>query len=338
MISHDDTKISIVIPTTGKRKELLRRAIASAFVDDKSLFMEIIVVANGSEAYDFRLPDDIEPPTNAIIRVLHTDHADANHARNLGVEHATGEILRFLDDDDYLIPEAARAQYHFMLDENLDFSSGNAEIRNSDDSLLGTLLQPEEQTACAATLTRKRVQLTFSPVYRTATLHGLQWPVGLRQSEDIVWLIRYVTAAHRRWKRFNRIVGVWYQHAGARQSLNRPSGFIHEATAQALLEAEKALQQQGRWNEHLARLTAEALMDLVHRGFPFRPLHWTGIANQALQMNQNARPPQPVYAYTGLRQLDPRILLWLLLPKRWLSLAWIGFKQLVAGRDYRRTL
>ncbi|THU03712.1 glycosyltransferase [Lampropedia puyangensis] len=331
-------KVSIVIPTTGKRQNLLQRAITSAFVDDESLSTEIIVIANGAEWEDFSLPDGIELPLNATIRVLCAKQADANHARSLGIEYATGMVLRFLDDDDYLIPEAARAQYHFTLQENLDFCSGNAEIRDQDNSLIDTLVQPEEQTACAATLTRKRVQLTFSPVYRTATLNGLQWPVGLRQSEDIVWLVRYVTAAHRRWKHFDCAVGVWYQHAGERQSLNRPSGFIHEATAQALLEAKVTLQQQRRWDEHLAHLTAEALMDLVHRSFPFRPLYWTSVANQALQMNQRARPPQPVYAYAGFRQFDPRLLLWLLLPKRWFSLGWVSAKNLIAGRDYRRTL
>lgn len=330
--------VSIVIPTTGKRQELLQRAIASAFVEDESLFTEIIVVANGPKAEAFCLPSDLVRPSNAVIRVFRSEQADANHARNIGMEHATGEMLRFLDDDDYLIPEAARDQYNFMLQENLDFCSGNAEIRDRDNSLIETVTQPAQSTACAATLSRKRVQLTFSPVYRTATLNGLKWPVGLRQSEDIVWLVRYVTAAHRRWKRFNRTVGVWYQHAGERQSLNRPSGFIHEAPARSLLEAKTVLLRQGRWDENLAHLTAEALMELVHRGFPFRPLYWTDVANQAFQMDPHTRPPQPVYAYAGFRQLDPRLLLWLLLPKRWLSLAWIGFKQLIAGRDYRRTL
>ncbi|WP_084216995.1 glycosyltransferase family 2 protein [Xenophilus azovorans] len=331
-------KISIIIPATGKRQELLRRAIVSTFVDDESLFTEIIVVVNGSEAGSFVLPNSIPLPSNAAIHVLQTEQADANHARNLGIEHATGQLLRFLDDDDYLIPEAAKAQYQFVLHENLDFCSGNAEIRDQNNELLDILSQPDEQTACEATLTRKRVQLTFAPVYRTATLHGLQWPVGLRQSEDIVWLIRYVTAAHRHWKRFNHVVGVWYQHAGERQSLNRPSGFIHEATAQALLEAKNTLQQQGRWDEHLADLTAEALMDLVHRAFPFRPLRWTGIANRALQINRRVRPPQPVYTYPGFHHIDPRLLLWLLLPKRWLSLGWGGAKSLIAGYDYRRAL
>lgn len=332
------TIISIIVPTTGRRQELLRRAIVSAFLDDIEFFTEIIIVANGSTALEFCLPSGIDLPLNATLRVMRTEKADANHARNIGIELATGKFLRFLDDDDYLIPEAAKAQCHFMLQEDLDFCSGNAEIRDVDDTFIATLVQPDEPSACAATLTCRRVQLTFAPLYKTTTLRGLKWPVGLRQSEDIVWLINYVTFKSRRWKHFDRTVGIWYQHAGERQSLGRPSGFIHESTAQALLQAEKTLRQQGRWDERLAQLTSEALMDLVHRAFPFRPLYWTKISSRALRMDRHARPPQKVYSYAGFRHVDARLLLALLLPKRWVSIGWAGAKNLVFGQNYRRTL
>ncbi|MFA7668471.1 MAG: glycosyltransferase [Burkholderiaceae bacterium] len=338
MIDHKTAKISIIIPTIGDRQKLLQRAIISAFIEDGSFFSEIIVVINGSKANYFSLPCNTEPPPNAMIRVVRTEKADANHARNLGIKHATGELVRFLDDDDYLIQDASRDQYHLMLRTDLDFCSGNAEVRDSDNSLISSFSQPDEATACATVLSRKRLQLTFTHVYRRSSLKEMEWPVGLRQSEDIVWLIRYVTAAPRRWQRFDQAVGVWYQHAAVRQSLDRPSGFVHEATAQALLEARATLAQQGRWNDHLAHITAEALWDLVHKAFPFRPRYWSSIGAQARLMDHTARPAQPVYGYPGLRHIDPRLMLWLLLPKRWATLGWTSAKGLLKGHDYRRTL
>lgn len=330
-------KISVVIPTAGTRQELLFRAINSAFVHDP-LYSEILVVVNGTRSRSYSLPAGLHPPKNATINVLRTHQADASHARNLGMQHATGDLIRFLDDDDYLLQEASEDQYRLMLNTNLDFCSGHGEIRDSKNSLISIVFQPDEESADAAVLSRKRLQLTFTPVYRRSSLEGLEWPVGLRQSEDIVWLIRYVTAAPRRWQRFDQAVGVWYQHAAARQSLNRPSGIVHEATARALLDAKTILTQQERWNDSLAHITAEALWDLVHRAFPFRPVYWSGIASQALKMEHTARPVQPVYGYPGLRHLDPRVLLWLLLPKRWATLSWIHAKSLFKGHDYRRTL
>jgi len=327
--------VSVIIPTY-KRPDYLPRAVQSALSGMEHGEVEVLVIPNGGDAswkYSLRNFAD-----NSFVKVYESVSPNQNIARNIGLKMAEGQLIRFLDDDDYLLPQASQNQYRFMQQADLDFCSGHAEIRDRDNSLIAQLSQPDERTPCAASISRKRLQLPFTHVYRRSSLKDIQWPVDLLQSEDIVWLIRYATKAPRRWRRFDQVVGVWYQHAAARQSLDRPSGFVHEATARALLEARTTLAQQGRWNENLAHLTAEALWDLVHRAFPFRPLYWSGIASQALQMEHTARPVQPVYSYPGLRHLDPRILLWLLLPKRWATLSWINGRSLFKGHDYRRTL
>lgn len=334
----ENCSISVIIPTTGKRQELLRRSICSALSVDESILAEVIVIANGPEAGDFLLPEGIPSPGKASVQVVRTDEADANHARNIGIETATGQLLRFLDDDDYLLPNAAAAQYIYMIENELDFCSGGAILVDQDNKPLGQLPQPDTPTPEVAVLARNRVQMVFSHVYRRNSIGGVRWPVGMKQSEDIVWLIRYAAAAPRRWMRFGANVGAWYQHTGHRQSLNRPSGSVHEATAEVLLEACTTLQAQGRWTDELASTTADALWEVSHRAFPFRPIYWTRVATKAMCMNSTSRSSAPMYGYPLLRHIDPRLLMWLLLPKRLTSLAHVFLRGAVVGHDYRRTL
>lgn len=328
-------KISVIIPTAG-RPALLERAIESCFYHERREDIEVIVIPNG--------PDDSwrgaqsKFVTDQRVSFHYQTLGDQSNARNVGIELASGELIRFLDDDDYLFPEVAFRQHCLMESEQLDFCSCNVMCTDQDNSALGELTLPKTTSSIVAALSRDRLQLPFSHVYRRSSIGDLRWPVGLRQSEDIVWLVRYAAAMPRRWAKIDACVGAWYQHPGYRQSMNKQSGVVHEPTAEVLLEAHRTLSQQQQWTEELSAVTAEALMELVHRAFPFRPAHWTKIATEALKLYPDARGSAPIYKYPGLDRIDPRVLLWLLLPKR---LATIGLASLIGmakGHEYKRTL
>ena len=88
-----------VVITTYNRVELLRRAIASAL--DQTLPCEVVVAddasTDGTEAYVRSLGDRV---------VYHRNAQNLNHAAtvNHGVAAASGDWIKFLDDDDYLAP------------------------------------------------------------------------------------------------------------------------------------------------------------------------------------------------------------------------------------------
>ncbi|HEY9889271.1 MAG TPA: glycosyltransferase family 2 protein, partial [Candidatus Obscuribacterales bacterium] len=92
-------KFSIVI-TTYNRLELLKRAIASAL--GQTVPCEVVVVddasTDGTEAYVQTLGDRV---------IYHRNARNLNHAGsvNAGVSVATGDWVKFLDDDDYLAPD-----------------------------------------------------------------------------------------------------------------------------------------------------------------------------------------------------------------------------------------
>lgn len=91
-------KFSIII-TTHNRLSLLKRAVTSAF--EQTVPCEVVVVDNastdGTQAYAEGLGDQI---------IYRRNPTNLNHsgAVNAGVEVATGDWVKLVDDDDYLAP------------------------------------------------------------------------------------------------------------------------------------------------------------------------------------------------------------------------------------------
>ena len=96
--------ISVVIPTYN-RCELLRRALISVF-SQTLLPTEVAVIDDGST-----------DGTNAMIRnefpeviYYRQENPGVSSARNLGIQHTTGDWLAFLDSDDEWLPEKLSRQ------------------------------------------------------------------------------------------------------------------------------------------------------------------------------------------------------------------------------------
>lgn len=89
-------KVSVIIPTHN-RSDLLRRAIRSVLAQDHSDF-EILIA---DDASDEDIASVAREFADARIKHLRNDQkSHAGGARNLGLEHATGEYIAFLDSDD----------------------------------------------------------------------------------------------------------------------------------------------------------------------------------------------------------------------------------------------
>ena len=103
-------KVSAVI-TTKNRVQLLQRAVQSA-LDQTYPLHEIIVVddasEDGTQAHCTAL--SMERPEIVYIRIEKQHTRGANHARNVGIEAASGQYIAFLDDDDVWLPEKIAKQ------------------------------------------------------------------------------------------------------------------------------------------------------------------------------------------------------------------------------------
>ena len=93
--------ISVLIITHDRRQEL-RRALASVFVQTQLPF-EVVVVDDGSTP-PVTLDDLAVPPGLALRLIRNAAPTGPARARNLGIASAAGAWIAFLDDDDEFKP------------------------------------------------------------------------------------------------------------------------------------------------------------------------------------------------------------------------------------------
>lgn len=103
-------KVSVLIPTHN-RARLLRQAIDSVLAQSFQDF-EIIVIDDASND-DTR--DAVRGQADVRIRYFRNSaNRGAGGSRNVGLAHASGECIAFLDDDDSWLPQKLAAQVRLL--------------------------------------------------------------------------------------------------------------------------------------------------------------------------------------------------------------------------------
>lgn len=106
----EQAKVSIIIPSYNAAV-YLKEAVASA-LNQSYESIEIIVVDDGSKDGT----QDLFPEFEARgVRCFYIKNGGASHARNYGLEKASGDYIQFLDADDSIAPTKIEKQLGLML-------------------------------------------------------------------------------------------------------------------------------------------------------------------------------------------------------------------------------
>ncbi|MBP3814978.1 MAG: glycosyltransferase family 2 protein, partial [Butyrivibrio sp.] len=94
--------VSIIIPVY-QAKDTLDRCVLSClnqkFVKEGEI--EVILVDDGSTDGSFDICDRLAgEDEHGRVQVVHTENHGVSHARNIGLEHAGGRFVVFVDSDD----------------------------------------------------------------------------------------------------------------------------------------------------------------------------------------------------------------------------------------------
>lgn len=98
------TDISVVIPTY-RPGTYLRDCLNSLWTQTLSHdCFEVIIVLNGcNEPYRTEIENCLAQKTNNVkVLFLQTDQGGVSNARNIGIDHARGQYVCFIDDDDWV--------------------------------------------------------------------------------------------------------------------------------------------------------------------------------------------------------------------------------------------
>ena len=112
-------KLSIVVPVYNTR-DYLPKCLDSVLVTELSDY-EIVVVNDGSTDDSEALAQEYAVRYPERIRVITTPNGGLGAARNVGIEHAQGDYLLFLDSDDSLA-EGALSEIMELTDGSFDIA------------------------------------------------------------------------------------------------------------------------------------------------------------------------------------------------------------------------
>jgi glycosyltransferase involved in cell wall biosynthesis len=305
--------VSIIIPTAN-RPQYLPRAVRSAYTGIDSTDIEVIVVPNGPDNswQNSLLPFQNHP----AVKVANIQESNANIARNFGLAEARGKYVRFLDDDDYLLPEGALKQYTLIENSKVDVVSGAVRLVNEGDNCIGVWQQPDTDDLCEAILGPHRNCLPCAHVYLRKRLKNALWDPKTIIRQDVKWFFDLSGAMELSWRKIDVPVGVWVCHSAKRISTSMDMNHIDRYTVPMLIQVYNKLEFEGRLSDKRRRSAIQGLWALIHSSFHRNPSYWNKIAKYAMFLSPDVKPIQPVYSYPVLRKISPVWIQWLLLPKK----------------------
>ena len=102
--------ISVIVPVYNAEKYLHRcidSILAQTFTD-----FELLLIDDGSKDNSGKIFDEYVD-MDSRVRVLHKENGGVSSARNMGLDHARGEWITFVDSDDWIEP----TMYELMYDD-----------------------------------------------------------------------------------------------------------------------------------------------------------------------------------------------------------------------------
>ncbi|MDY6459284.1 glycosyltransferase family 2 protein [Acinetobacter faecalis] len=299
-------KVSIIIPTTGTRFELLQRAIKSALLINEEIEAEVIVVVNGQKRNDFEIKKSIHHP---FISYHILEMGNVSNARNYGLSIAKGELIRFLDDDDYLIPEIAYQQYIGLYNSNAGISTYN--LKNIDFKFreYPSNFSNKFENGYQALFSGATIAIPLIHVYKKKYIEKLKWNIYSNNGEDFEWLFNVLITSSVEWIFKSDVVGIWFHHENERLSKPYTSNSALKSNVNNMMK----LYQKNNNAENIDYYV-KGLIFFSRKAFCFDPLYWSKILNYAQSI---ANKEQNHYFYRV--GVHIKVIEWVLLPLKYIS-------------------
>lgn len=194
-----DPMISIIVPVY-KVEPYLNRCVES-IVNQTYKNLEIILVDDGS-------PDncpamcDAWAMKDARIKVIHKINGGLSDARNAGLSEANGDLIGFVDSDDWIGPEMYQHLYNDMVQTDSDIAACGVQLVWENDTPTKMLTTSNncvlniDEAMRAIIKETKLKQPVWYKLYHRDTIRGILFPVG-KCHEDVFWSYQAIGNAKR---------------------------------------------------------------------------------------------------------------------------------------------
>lgn len=179
-------KVSFILPVFNAENYLAR--CLNSVVRQSLSPIEIICIDDASTDSSLRILHQFQEAHANLHVVLNAVNAGESHARNRGIERATGEYLAFVDNDDEIDPTFAETLYTAAKEHDYDIMKGNTLVFGYDGRPESDDLQLN-----ADIVGKSRFYFTrhwWSAIYRTGMVKNhLRLPEGKPLGGDFLFLM-----------------------------------------------------------------------------------------------------------------------------------------------------
>ena len=186
------TDVTLTMAAWRPRPEWFKEAVCSA-LDQRDCELELVIVDDGS-------PEPIVAPVDdPRLRVVRIEHGGTAAARNAGIEHARGRLIRFLDADDVLEPDSTARLKALIGDRDNVVAHGATVVCDEELRPQRTIASPLEGDVVLPCLLGEFAVRHVSMLFprRVVELAG-PWVGGYHISEDWDFVLRALEHAQVR--------------------------------------------------------------------------------------------------------------------------------------------
>ena len=199
--NEQQTELISVIVTAYNIEDYIERGVDSV-CGQTYHNLEVIVVDDGSTDQTGRICD-VLAEKDERVRVIHKENEGPAQARNLGIAQARGEVIGFVDGDDWIDPEMYEKLLAAMIDQKADMAicryrqvSRTQTLDRSVDRAV--LFEGQEALACYVE-EREEIEIqnaAWNKLYRKKILEKVSFPAG-KWYEDIMFATAALARANR---------------------------------------------------------------------------------------------------------------------------------------------
>lgn len=194
-------KLSVIVPVYNVEKYIHR--CVDSLLKQSYTNIEIILVDDGSEDDSPAICDKYAQENNNV-RVIHKSNGGLSSARNVGLQHATGELIGFVDSDDYIHPDMYKCLVHNILEYDADVSNCKAlYVRNN--KVPKVMQYANQDVECYNNIEMLKLGLLKDPmyidcacnnIYRKELWKNINFPIGMYH-EDRATIFKTIYASNK---------------------------------------------------------------------------------------------------------------------------------------------
>ena len=191
--------ISVIVPIYNV-EDYLDRCVESIF-NQTYRNLEIILVDDGSPD---KCPQmcDIWAEKDSRIKVVHKENGGLSDARNAGMPFATGEIISFIDSDDWIEPNMFEIMLNRMIEDNSDIVSCGVKWVEEDGSLFRNVTVSRNEVLDSQSAMKELIndnkfkQHVWNKLYKYNLIKDIPFEKG-KYHEDVFWSYQIVGQAKK---------------------------------------------------------------------------------------------------------------------------------------------